>query len=92
MKGFMRKKAENEHTHSASYYQPEFGIGDPVFVWGTVNEIKIDTDGVWYTVRLRNTKETVSVLPMTISTLPITIHGTEVFPTGMKMNGEEGIK
>ena len=82
MKGFMQKKSENEHTHSASFYRPDFGIGDSVFVWGTVREIKIDANGVWYTVLLQDTK----------SALPITIHGSEVFPTGLKTNGGEGIE
>jgi len=48
MKGFMRKKSEHEHTHSSSSYQPEFGIGDSVFIWGTVYKIKIDADGVCF--------------------------------------------
>lgn len=80
MKGFMRKKSEHENTHSASSYQPEFGIGDSVFIWGTVDKIKIDADGVWYRVLLRNTDAITSVVP-------VTIHGSEVFSTGMKMNG-----
>ncbi len=85
MKGSMRKKSANEHIHSASFYQPEFNIGDSVFIWGTVDEIKIDANGVWYTVLLQNTDETTSVFP-------VTIHCAEVFSTGMKMNGGEGIK
>ena len=80
MKGFMRKKSENEHTHPASSYQPEFGVGDSVFIWGTVDRIKIDADGVWYRVLLRNTDAITSVYP-------VTIHGSEVFSTGTKMNG-----
>lgn len=29
-------------------------IGDEVFVTGTVKEIKVDKDGVWYDIRIPN--------------------------------------
>lgn len=95
MKGFMRKKSENEHTHSASFYRPEFGIGDFVFIWGQVEKIQINEDGVWYTVQLERTGgDDLSVPPHGISGQSrfITIHGSEVFPAGLKTNDGEGIK